>query len=53
MAPRLRSTAIGQPEFLLASYILRNVLSINLPLSKFLKTKNTYFSKKISNFIML
>lgn len=32
--------AIRQPEFILATYILEHVLSLSLPLSKFLQTKN-------------
>jgi hypothetical protein len=32
--------AIRQPEFILATYILGHVLSLGLPLSKFLQTKN-------------
>ena len=32
--------AIRQPEFILATYILGHVLSLSLPLSKFLQTKN-------------
>lgn len=32
--------AIRQPEFILATYMLGHVLSLSLPLSKFLQTKN-------------
>jgi len=32
--------SIRQPEFILATYILGHVLSLSLPLSKFLQTKN-------------
>jgi len=39
--------AIRQPEFILATYILGHVLSLSLPLSKFLQTKNIYLVKAI------